>query len=84
MIVPMLLHNLCPPTHTVYMKTDNIAANTYLGRIALVRPVPEAIRNPIAIKLPVSGLLARHICVMYICFLHLDRFCIYIYFWVPC
>ena len=31
-----------------------------MGRMALLvdRPVPEAIRNPIAIKLLVSGLLA--------------------------
>ena len=31
------------------------------------RPVPEAIRNPVANKLLVSGLLAWHICVIYTC-----------------
>ena len=48
------------------------------------RPVPEAIRNPVAIKLLVSGLFA---CMCYVLctpvVLHLDRFCIYI-FLVPC
>ena len=44
--------------------------------------VPEAIHNPIAIKLLVSDLLTGHICYVRL-FLHYNRFCIYILL-VPC
>ena len=39
--------------------------------------VPEAIHNPVAIKLLVSGLLTRRIYYVHL-FLHHNRFCIYI------
>ena len=40
--------------------------------------VPDAIHNPVAIKLLVSGLLTGHICYVHL-FLHHDRFCILSY-----
>ena len=54
-----------------------------MGRIALLcgQIVPEAIHNPIAIKLLVSGLLTRH--VMYICFNVITDF-VFIFKLVPC
>ena len=39
--------------------------------------VPEAIHNPLAIKLLVSGLLTGHICNVRL-FVHHNSFCVYI------